>query len=147
MRSRRFITPVARALLGVHTFLILTGGAVRVTGSGLGCPTWPECTADSLTPVAGQEEGTLRPWIEFGNRLLTIALAVVILALIGLVMKSKRRDLLPLSLVQIAGVAGQIVLGGITVLTDLHPISVASHFVLSIILIAATSSLLVLSYS
>ncbi|MFM1952351.1 MAG: hypothetical protein RJA33_1145 [Actinomycetota bacterium] len=144
--SSALISPIARALLGVHTFLIVTGGAVRVTGSGLGCPTWPECTGDSYTPIAGQEEGTLKPWIEFGNRLLTIALALVILILIGIILKARRRDLLPLALAQIAGVIGQIILGGITVLTDLHPLSVASHFLLSIILIAATYSLLVRSY-
>lgn len=147
MRAARLITPLARLLLGLHAFLILTGGAVRVTGSGLGCPTWPECVGNSLTPVVGQEEGALRPWIEFGNRLLTGVIGLVIIALLLLVLIAKRKDLRLLALAQVAGVAGQIVLGGITVLTDLHPLAVGSHFVLSIILIASSYSLLLRSYA
>ena len=141
MSASRALQPVARLLLGLQALLVLTGGAVRVTGSGLGCPTWPECTADSYTPVAGQAEGALHAWIEFGNRLLTFALFFAALAMIALVLRAGRRDLRLLALAQIAGIFGQAILGGITVLTKLNPISVASHFILSIILIAATLSL------
>ena len=70
MRLRRFLYGL---LLTLQEGLVLTGGAVRLTGSGLGCPTWPECTGDSYTPVHGQIEG-FKSWIEFGNRLLTFAL-------------------------------------------------------------------------
>lgn len=141
MSASRALLPVARLLLALQALLVLTGGAVRVTGSGLGCPTWPECTADSYTPVAGQVEGALHAWIEFGNRLLTFALFFAALAMIALVLRAGRRDLRLLALAQIAGIFGQAILGGITVLTKLNPISVASHFILSIILIAATLSL------
>jgi cytochrome c oxidase assembly protein subunit 15 len=112
-----------------------------VTGSGLGCPTWPECTADSYFPVEGQAEGAFHAWIEFGNRLLTFALLFAAIAMIAVVLRAGRRDLRLLALAQIAGIFGQGILGGITVLTKLNPISVASHFILSIILIAAAQSL------
>jgi cytochrome c oxidase assembly protein subunit 15 len=81
-------------------------------------------------------EGPLHAWIEFGNRLLTFALFFAALATIIYVLKIRRRELLFLSLVQLLGILGQGVLGGITVLTDLNPYSVASHFILSIFLIA-----------
>lgn len=142
MRATRALRPVARLLLGLQALLVLTGGAVRVTGSGLGCPTWPECTADSYTPVAGQAEGALHAWIEFGNRLLTFALFFAAVAMVALVLRARRRDLRLLALSQVAGIFGQAILGGITVLTKLNPLSVASHFILSIILIAAAQSLL-----
>ena len=142
MLATRALTPVARLLLALQALLVLTGGAVRVTGSGLGCPTWPECTADSYFPVEGQAEGAFHAWIEFGNRLLTFALLFAAIAMIAVVLRAGRRDLRLLALGQIAGIFGQGILGGITVLTKLNPISVASHFVLSIILIAAAQSLL-----
>lgn len=141
MKATRALTPVARLLLALQALLVLTGGAVRVTGSGLGCPTWPECTADSYTPVAGQAEGALHAWIEFGNRLLTFALFFAAVATLFAIIRSGRRDLRFLAATQILGILGQGVLGGITVLTDLNPLSVASHFLLSTILIAAATSL------
>jgi cytochrome c oxidase assembly protein subunit 15 len=142
MLATRALTPVARLLLALQALLVLTGGAVRVTGSGLGCPTWPECTSDSYFPVEGQAEGAFHAWIEFGNRLLTFALLFAAIAMIAVVLRAGRRDLRLLALAQIAGIFGQGILGGITVLTKLNPISVASHFILSIILIAAAQSLL-----
>jgi cytochrome c oxidase assembly protein subunit 15 len=145
MSATRLLTPVARLLLALQAILVLTGGAVRVTGSGLGCPTWPECTADSFTPVAGQAEGTLHSWIEFGNRLLTFLLFFTAVAMVVIVIRAARRDLRLLALSQIAGIFGQAILGGITVLTKLNPLSVASHFLLSIILIAAAHTLLIRS--
>jgi len=145
MSATRLLTPVARLLLGLQAFLVLTGGAVRVTGSGLGCPTWPECTPDSYTPVAGQAEGALHAWIEFGNRLLTFALFFTAVAMIIIVFRAGRRDLRLLALSQVGGIFGQAILGGITVLTKLNPISVASHFLLSMLLIAAAHTLLIRS--
>jgi len=142
MLATRALTPVARLLLALQALLVLTGGAVRVTGSGLGCPTWPECTSDSYFPVEGQAEGAFHAWIEFGNRLLTFALLFAAIAMVAVVLRAGRRDLRLLALAQIAGIFGQGILGGITVLTNLNPISVASHFILSIILIAAAQTLL-----
>jgi cytochrome c oxidase assembly protein subunit 15 len=145
MLATRLLTPVARLLLALQALLVLTGGAVRVTGSGLGCPTWPECTADSYTPVAGQAEGALHAWIEFGNRLLTFLLFFAAVAMVIVVIRAGRKDLRLLALSQIAGIFGQAILGGITVLTKLNPFAVASHFILSIFLIAASHSLLIRS--
>ena len=134
-----------RAIYGLLLFLqaglILTGGAVRLTGSGLGCPTWPECTPGSYTPVPNQAEGALHAWIEFGNRLLTFGLVAISLIVLAHVLLTKRRDLRILAAGQLLGILGQGVLGGITVLTDLHPLPVASHLLLSIILVAAAVSL------
>jgi len=129
------------ALLTLQAGLVLTGGAVRLTGSGLGCPTWPECTTGSYTPVPHQAEGQLHAWIEFGNRLLTFALIAVALVVLAHVLITKRRDLRVLALGQVLGILGQGVLGGITVLTHLHPLPVAGHLLLSIILIAGAASI------
>lgn len=146
MKSTRTIAqnaliPLSAILLFLQSALVVTGGAVRLTGSGLGCPTWPECVPGSYLPVAGQAEGALHAWIEFGNRLLTFALLIAAIATLIAVMKSERRDLRFLAATQVLGILGQGVLGGITVLTDLNPLSVASHLLLSILLIAAATSL------
>lgn len=126
--------------------LIVTGGAVRLTGSGLGCPTWPECTPGSYTPVPHQAQGQLHAWIEFGNRLLTFALLFCAVAVLIISIRSSRgvatkKRIRSLALLQVLGILGQGVLGGITVLTDLHPLPVAGHFLLSIFLIAGAISL------
>ena len=139
--ARRILAPLTGLLLFLQGALIVTGGAVRLTGSGLGCPTWPECTPGSYSPIANQAEGQLHAWIEFGNRLLTFALFFAAIATIIAVFRSQRRDLRFLALTQILGILAQGVLGGITVLTNLNPLSVASHFVLSIFLVAAATSL------
>lgn len=133
-------------LVFLQSSLIVTGGAVRVTGSGLGCPTWPECTPGSYTPVPGQAEGAWHAWIEFGNRLLTFVLLIVALAAVVVAVRiskeaASKLRIRSLAMLQILGILGQGVLGGITVLTDLHPITVASHFMLSIFLIAGAISL------
>jgi cytochrome c oxidase assembly protein subunit 15 len=128
-------------LLFLQSALVLTGGAVRLTGSGLGCPTWPECTPGSYTPVPYQAEGQLHAWIEFGNRLLTFALLLSALVAIIYVLNSGRKDLRSLAAGQVLGIVGQGVLGGITVLTDLHPLPVAGHLLLSMFLIAGAASL------
>jgi cytochrome c oxidase assembly protein subunit 15 len=126
--------------------LIVTGGAVRLTGSGLGCPTWPECTPGSYTPVPYQAEGQLHAWIEFGNRLLTFVLLLTAVVVVVIAFRSSKnaiskRRVRALAALQILGILGQGLLGGITVLTDLHPATVAAHFLLSIFLIAGAISL------
>lgn len=146
MKSARAIAqsalvPLTALLLFLQSALVITGGAVRLTGAGLGCPTWPECVPGSYLPVEGQAEGALHAWIEFGNRLLTFALLIAAVATLVAVLKSGRRDLRFLAATQILGILGQGVLGGITVLTDLNPLAVASHLLLSILLISAATSL------
>ena len=126
--------------------LIVTGGAVRLTGSGLGCPTWPECTPGSYTPVPNQAEGQLHAWIEFGNRLLTFVLLFTALAVVIIAFRSSKNAITKnrvrvLAGLQILGILGQGILGGITVLTGLHPVTVAAHFLLSIFLISGAISL------
>lgn len=133
--------PILYLLLVLQAGLVVTGGAVRITGSGLGCPTWPECTGNSYLPIAGQAEGTLHSWIEFGNRLLTFVLFFAALAAIIYAVRKARKDLLWRAALQLLGIFGQGVLGGITVLTDLNPLAVASHFILSIFLIAGAASM------
>ena len=137
----RVRTAIFGVLLFLQSALVLTGGAVRLTGSGLGCPTWPECTPGSYTPVPYQAEGQLHAWIEFGNRLLTFALLLSALVAIIYVLNSGRKDLRSLAAGQVLGIVGQGVLGGITVLTDLHPLPVAGHLLLSMFLIAGAASL------
>ena len=141
---------IAGRVFGLLVFMqmaiVVTGGAVRITGSGLGCPTWPECTPGSYTPVPNQAEGQVHAWIEFGNRLLTFVLLLgALIALVIALRVSKhavtKNRIRLLAALQLIGILGQGVLGGITVLTDLHPIPVASHFLLSVFLIAGAISL------
>jgi cytochrome c oxidase assembly protein subunit 15 len=139
--ATRVLAPATGLLLFLQAALVVTGGAVRLTGSGLGCPTWPECTPGSYTPVPHQAEPQLNVWIEFGNRLLTFVLVIASVAVVIAVLKSKRKDLRGLAIGQFLGIFGQGILGGITVLTDLNPIPVAGHLLLSIILIAGATSL------
>lgn len=120
--------------------IVITGALVRLTGSGLGCSTWPECTPGSYTPTPDQPEAPLHAWIEFGNRLLTFVLFLNALVLLISILRN-RRELFGLGAIQILGILAQAVLGGITVLTGLNPATVAGHFILSIILIAAALSL------
>ena len=145
--ASRFLAPATGLLLFLQSALVVTGGAVRLTGSGLGCPTWPECTEGSYTPVAHQAEPQLNVWIEFGNRLLTFVLVIASVAVVIAVLRSKRKDLRGLAMGQFLGIFGQGILGGITVLTDLNPIPVAGHLLLSIILIAGATSLYSRRYS
>ena len=126
--------------------IVVTGGAVRLTGSGLGCPTWPECTPGSYTPIPHQAQGKVHSWIEFGNRLLTFLLVIAILAaVIGAIKWGRKRSdskiIGWLAFAQIFGLVAQIVVGGISVLTHLNPIAVSAHFLISILLISATISL------
>lgn len=127
---------LALASLIANITIVVTGGAVRLTGSGLGCPTWPRCTADSY--VATPEMG-FHGAVEFGNRLMTIVLGAIALA--GLIAairyRPRRRSLVLLATAVLAGIAAQALIGGITVWTDLHPSMVGIHFIVSIALILA----------
>ncbi|MCP2030922.1 cytochrome c oxidase assembly protein subunit 15 [Okibacterium sp. HSC-33S16] len=118
-----------------QTILVGTGGAVRLTGSGLGCPTWPRCTAESFisTPEMG-----IHGVIEFGNRTLFFVLQVIALAALFFVLKYRRqrRDLFILTLIPACSVLFQAVVGGITVLSGLNPYVVGLHFVLSVVLVS-----------
>lgn len=140
-RASRVLSPASGFLLFAQAAIVVTGGAVRLTGSGLGCPTWPECTPGSYTPKPYQVEEQVKVWIEFGNRLLTFVLVLVAILVLISVLAGRRKDLRGLALGQVLGIVGQGILGGITVLTGLHPATVAAHFLLSIILIAGATSL------
>lgn len=136
----------------VQSGIIVTGAVVRITGSGLGCPTWPQCVEGSYIPTARQEQD-FHKYIEFGNRLLTFVVAIVAIAtIVAMIIDTRRRKkaglnarktLIVLAIVPFVGTAMQAVLGGITVLTGLHPATVSAHFLLSIALVAAAVVLLV----
>ncbi len=125
------LTRVSVVLLAL---IVVTGGAVRLTGSGLGCPTWPRCGEDSFVT---QSEYSVHGWIEFGNRLLTTAVGAVmlLLPLVSLRLRERRSDLVLLAFGLWLGFLGQVVLGGLTVLFKLHPALVAGHFLLSMLLL------------
>jgi cytochrome c oxidase assembly protein subunit 15 len=125
----RRVTLVAAVLL---VAIVISGAAVRLSGSGLGCSDWPNCEKGQL--VAPLQ---LHPMIEFVNRVITgLVSVVVIVAVLGsLVRVPRRRDLVWLSAGLVVGVVAQIVLGGITVLTELNPVAVQGHFILSMALV------------
>lgn len=129
------------ASLVSQVLIVVTGGVVRLTGSGLGCPTWPKCTSDSLVTVEAQG---LHGVIEFGNRLLTFALLIIAVITLVVFWKSAQRLL---SIALLAGIPAQAVLGGITVITGLNPWLVGAHFALSALLIALASLLVWRHYS
>ena len=141
MAQPKILTRLATAMVVTQSGIVVTGGAVRLTGSGLGCSTWPECTPGSYTPTPNQPEAPFHAWIEFGNRLLTFILLINALLLFAAIIKFKARHLRLLGASQIIGILAQGVLGGITVLTGLNPATVASHFLISIVIIAAALSL------
>lgn len=132
------------SLIG-QTVLVVTGGAVRLTASGLGCPTWPRCTDSSLvnTPEMG-----IHGIIEFGNRLLTFALAAVAVAMLVYLwnLRKERRDLFLLALGLLASIPAQAVIGGITVLTQLNPWVVGLHFLVSMALVVLATLLVNRAY-
>src|ERR671932_498483 len=129
---------VALAALGVCTLIVFTGAAVRLTGSGLGCPNWPRCEGGRLTP-----ELHLHSLIEFSNRMLTGVVIVPCLAAAILAWRRRpfRRDLALLSLLLPLGVVAQAVLGGLTVWYGLKPGWVIGHFALSMLLLVACVAL------
>jgi cytochrome c oxidase assembly protein subunit 15 len=118
--------------------IVVTGGAVRLTGSGLGCPTWPRCTEESFVAT---RELAVHGAIEFTNRTLTGLLTVAAIAVLVAVFRSDRRDLRPLAVLSFLGIPAQALLGGVTVLTELNPWFVAAHFLLSAVLIAIATTL------
>lgn len=132
---------LAMILLLCQGGITVTGALVRVTGSGLGCDTWPMCHQGSLVPVAGAA-----PWvhqfIEFGNRLLTFVVAAAAIAVLVAVYRAQRRNVVKaLAAVSLAGVAVQAVIGGISVHLDLRWWAVAVHFLPSMILVAVAAAL------
>ncbi|WP_300400412.1 heme A synthase [uncultured Nocardioides sp.] len=120
------------ASLVANTGIVVTGGAVRLTGSGLGCPTWPRCTEDDFTPHGALD---FHSAIEFGNRLLTFVLVAVAVLTFVAAWRTGRRHLVGLAAVLAAGIPLQAVIGGITVLTDLNPWIVSLHLLLSMALV------------
>lgn len=138
-RLSRYLWPLAVANLVANIGIVVTGGAVRLTGSGLGCPTWPRCSDTSY--VAHGELG----WhgaIEFGNRMLTFALTAVAVACFLAALGARHRRATRLSFVVGLGIPLQAVIGGITVLTDLNPWIVAGHFLLSMAMVMVCVALL-----
>ena len=154
MRASRPVRAVFIANLIAQMAFVVTGAIVRLTGSGLGCPTWPECVEGSYVPTARQAEAWHK-YVEFGNRLLTFILVILAVAAIVAVLidRAQRRRagqptrpaLVLLAFVPIAGTVAQAVLGGVTVLTGLHPATVAAHFLLSMAIIAGCTALVVRS--
>ena len=112
--------------------IVLTGAAVRLTQAGLGCEDWPACSEDRFVP-----EWSFHPWVEFGNRLISgfVALATIVAVLSAYRRQPKRPDLIRWAWGLVVGVLAQIILGGITVRTELHPAFVGTHFLLSMVLL------------
>jgi cytochrome c oxidase assembly protein subunit 15 len=119
------------ALLAL-AFIVVTGGAVRITGSGLGCPDWPTCAKGRIVA-----ERSFHPMVEFVNRVITgvVSLAVILAVLGSVIRRPRRRDLIVLSLGLVLGIVAQIVLGGATVKHHLAPPYVMAHFLLSLLIV------------
>lgn len=136
--SSALLRVLAVTALVTQAGVAVTGSVVRVTGSGLGCPGWPECFPGSLTPVPHPEVPALHQWVEYGNRLFgggvvgLVALAVLVATLL---VRPRRRRLVLLALAMLVGVLAQAVIGGITVLTGLAWWTVAVHFLVSMVLV------------
>ena len=150
----RWLRGIFVANLVAQIAIVVTGGIVRLTGSGLGCPTWPECVEGSYVPTSRQEEAWHK-YVEFGNRLLTFVLAALaIAAIVGAFAWWRRQrragaaargPVLALAAIPIIGTVVQAVLGGVTVLTGLNPWAVSAHFLVSIAIIAGCVLLVVRS--
>ena len=130
------------AALATNVMIVVTGGTVRVTGSGLGCSQWPSCEQGSVVPPPGGDAGW-HVYVEFGNRLLSF---VVLAAVVGAYLAARRRfaeghRLRRLAGWLVVGVLAQAVLGGITVRLELHWATVMAHFLLSMVLIAGATVL------
>ncbi len=141
----RRVRVIAWVYLAAQILLVGTGGLVRLTGSGLGCPTWPKCTADSMvnTPEMG-----IHGVIEFGNRVLGGVLAIMaIVAFVAILrLRKSRPDLFRLTLLAGLGIPAQAVIGGISVLTKLNPYVVGLHFVISVILVGLCTAFVYRTY-
>ena len=142
-RDRWTWTAVVANLVG-QILIIVTGGAVRLTGSGLGCSTWPECEPGEFTPRF-HDATSIHPFIEFGNRTVSGLLVAVATVVAVLVVLDRRRpwSYRRLGLVPVVGVLIQAVIGGITVLVDLHPAIVGGHLLISMALVAFSTWLVV----
>jgi cytochrome c oxidase assembly protein subunit 15 len=136
--AKRWIGPLAAASLAVNILIVVTGGVVRLTASGLGCPTWPRCTDTSFVPHG---ELGLHGAIEFGNRMVTFLLAAVAIATFLAAWRYGRRSIVRLAFVLALGVPAQAVVGGVTVLTDLNPWIVAFHLLVSMAMIQVAVAL------
>jgi heme a synthase len=144
VRSRLQISPqryfvVAAAALVALTLIVFTGAAVRVTGSGLGCPDWPQCYENGRLVA----EVNSHAWIEFGNRLFTsfVAIAAGAAGLLAFFRVPFRRDLAILGVLLPLGVIGQAIMGGLTVLYGLAPGWVMGHYLLSMTILVAAGAL------
>lgn len=133
--TARTVRRLALASVVANAAIVVTGGAVRLTSSGLGCPTWPRCTSSTYTPTA---EYAAHGVIEFTNRMLTFVLTAVVVATLVAVVRQRpgRRPLVHLAALLVLGIPAQAVLGGITVLTGLNPWTVMAHFLLSMVLLS-----------
>lgn len=136
---------IAVANLIAQIGIIVTGGAVRLTGSGLGCSQWPMCEPGTFTPVF-HEESTIHPYIEFGNRTLTGVLTVIAVALVVAVYRREptrdRPEMKKLVWLPLIGIAIQAFVGGVTVWVDLHPAIVGSHMLISLALVMVSAYLI-----
>ena len=147
--SRLWLRRILLTNLVAQIGIVLTGGIVRLTGSGLGCPTFPECVSGSILPVVHQPQG-FHKYIEFGNRMLTTVVTVTALAALIAVWRYVRagqggRRLLGFAALPLIGVLAQALIGGISVLTELNPTVVAVHFLVSMALIAVSTLLLLVA--
>jgi len=142
LRARWPVSPrvhayAAWSALVLFTLIVISGAAVRLTGSGLGCPEWPRCNGTSVTPSNGHA------YIEFSNRMITtpVSIAALLCLAFALLRRPYRRDFTVLGALLAVGVLVQAVLGGITVLTGLNPVTVMSHFLLSMATLVAAGTL------
>ncbi|MCW2857128.1 MAG: cytochrome oxidase assembly [Marmoricola sp.] len=133
------LRPLAWASIASNVLLVVTGGAVRLTGSGLGCPTWPRCTDESFTP---HNSLSLHSAIEFSNRMLTFVLVVVAVATFIAAWQSRRSELRKVALGLLLGIPAQAVIGGIAVLSHLNPWVVSFHLICSLAMISLAVLLL-----
>jgi cytochrome c oxidase assembly protein subunit 15 len=127
-----WMRPAALASLVANIGIVVTGGVVRLTGSGLGCPTWPRCTDEAFVPHRALG---VHSAIEFGNRLLTFVVAFIAIATFLIAWRYGRVAVLRLAFLLALGVPAQAVIGGVTVLTDLNPWIVAFHLLVSMLII------------
>jgi cytochrome c oxidase assembly protein subunit 15 len=130
---------IAAAAVAAQIMIVVTGAAVRLTGSGLGCTDWPGCSADRFVPAWG-----FHHWVEFGNRLLIFVLVVsgVVATVAARRLRPARRDLVWLSAALIAGVFAQAIIGAVVVVLDLDPRLTLAHFLVSMVLITDAAVLL-----
>jgi heme a synthase len=139
--SRRHLRVAALTALVTNIVIVFTGGIVRVSGSGLGCSDWPTCDGSNITPMPGGGHAAWQGYVEFGNRLLSVPVLLAAVVVWWFVRRTGPHPAVVrrLALLLPLGVLGQIVLGGITVLTGLSPVTVAAHFLVSMVLIAAAA--------